>query len=279
MSWDCFDNFLSIKISMGGTNTYFISDMHLGAGTYADPRAVEARVVAFLRSIRGKADALYMLGDVLDYWFEYRNCVPQGFVRFFGALADLSDEGVKIYWYVGNHDVWLYHYLSNEIGLTVVDPDGGGDIREICGTPFFLGHGDGVGRLSLFMRIVRPVFRNRICRLLYGAVHPRWTIGFAGWCSRHSRTRGTRPDRLEKYYATAGASIREFASRFSSGHPEVRYIVLGHHHQPAELETASGCRLFVLGSWDEERPVYGIFDGKEMRLEAFGTAEAEANTF
>lgn len=250
-------------------NTYFISDMHLGAGSYDDPRAVEDRVVAFLRSIRGKASALYMLGDVLDYWYEYRNCVPQGFVRFFGALAELADEGVAIYWYVGNHDVWLFDYLSREIGLTVVDPRDGGDFRTIGGKEFFLAHGDGVGRQGLFMRIARPVFRSRVCQALYGAVHPRWTIGFARRWSRRSRARGTRPERLDEYYRRADALLADFTAELTTAHPELRYIVLGHHHRPQEMECGSGCTLFVLGAWSDPEPVYGVFDGAKMRLEPF----------
>lgn len=243
--------------------------MHLGAGSYADPRAVEDRVVAFLRSIRGKADALYMLGDVLDYWYEYRNCTPQGFVRFFGALAELADGGVKIFWYAGNHDVWLYHYLSTEIGLTIVDPPAGGDFRRIGDKHFFLGHGDGVGRQGLFMRIARPVFRSRVSRALYGAIHPRWTIGFARWWSRRSRARGSRPDRLKEYYRNADSNLREFGAELAAANPGTDYIVLGHHHRPMDMEVAPGCRLLVLGAWNEEHPAYGIFDGKEMRLERF----------
>jgi UDP-2,3-diacylglucosamine hydrolase len=249
--------------------TFFISDMHLGAGSYADPAAVERRVVAFLKSIRDEAEALYMLGDVLDYWYEYRNCVPQGFVRFFGALAELADSGVKIYWYAGNHDVWLYDYLSREIGITIVDPPAGGDIREIGGVEFFLGHGDGVGELSAFMRIARKTFRNRLCRILYGAIHPRWTIGFARGCSRRSRAHGSQPEVAETERKRSEKALADFSVAFSRSRPDVRYIVLGHHHRPAEMQVTPQCRLFVLGAWDDSNPAYGVFDGKEMRLVRF----------
>ncbi|MDE6276801.1 MAG: UDP-2,3-diacylglucosamine diphosphatase [Muribaculaceae bacterium] len=248
---------------------FFLSDTHLGAGAHADPGAVERRVVAFLRSIRGEAEAVYMLGDVLDYWYEYRNCAPQGFVRFFGALAELADAGVKLYWYAGNHDVWLYGYLSHEIGITIVDPPTGGDFRILDGTEFFLGHGDGLGRQGLFMRVARPMFRSRVSRALYGAVHPRWTIGFARWWSRRSRAQGSRPEKQEAFHSRTLATLTEFGTEMSRKYPDLRYIVVGHYHSALELHVGENCTLFVLGSWDTETPVYGVWDGTEMRLAAF----------
>lgn len=267
------------------TKAYFISDMHLGAGIFERPREVEDRVVAFLDSIARDAGELYMLGDVLDYWYEYRFCVPRGFVRFFGALARLSDGGTKIYWYAGNHDVWLYDYLQNEIGLTFVDPAEGGDFRKIGSTLFYMGHGDGLGSQGLFMRTVRPIFRNRLCRAMYAAVHPRWTTGFALGCSRKSRSRGLR-------YGTSGARpgapfvrdaadvppmVMDWARDFAHAMPGLRYIVIGHHHLPVDVaipatkdsENQTECRLLMLGAWNEEEPVYAVFDGSEMRLERF----------
>ena len=249
--------------------TFFISDCHLGAGSYADPQAVEHRAVAFLRSIRGEAESLYLLGDILDYWYEYRNCVPQGFVRFFGALAELADNGVKIYWYVGNHDVWLYDYLRREIGLSVVDQAKGGDFIRLDGTEFFVGHGDGVGKQGLFMRTARPVFRSRISRTLYGAIHPRWTIGFARWWSRRSRAAGSVPEKQEAYNRHAEEILTDFGSSISKAHPELRYIVLGHHHHPMKLSIGPDCTLYVLGAWDSENPVYGEWNGEIFELKAF----------
>ena len=142
---------------------YFISDLHLGATYFPDPKRWERRVVSFLDSIAGDADELYMLGDILDYWYEYRNVVPRGFVRFFGALARLADRGVRIQWFIGNHDIWLFDYLRDEIGLEVVD---GYVVKEIKGKRFFLSHGDGVGRLKPTFRFLRGMFRHKICQKL-----------------------------------------------------------------------------------------------------------------
>ena len=152
---------------------YFISDLHLGATYLPDPLEYERRVVRFLDSIAGEAGELILLGDILDYWYEYRTVVPRGFTRFFGTLARLADSGVKITWFIGNHDIWLFDYLATEIGLRVVD---GVERRTIGGKNFFLSHGDGVGRLPRTFRFIRATFRNRFCQKLYAAIHPRWTI-------------------------------------------------------------------------------------------------------
>ena len=168
-------------------NIYFISDLHLGATYLKNPRSYEQRVVRWLESIRDDAAELYMLGDILDYWYEYKTVVPRGYIRFFGALASLADSGVKIYWFIGNHDIWLFDYLKNEIGLTVID---GWITKEIAGKKFFMSHGDGLGKLKPTFRLMRGMFRNKVCQKLYSAIHPRWTIPFAlNWSSCRCRKR------------------------------------------------------------------------------------------
>lgn len=248
--------------------TYFISDTHLGAGCHARPHDVEQGLCAFLEEISQDAEAVYLLGDILDYWFEYRNCVPQGFVRFFGTLARLADSGVKIYWYCGNHDVWLYDYLRKEIGLTVVDPAEGGDIRLINGTAFYLAHGDGVGDTGRGMRLARKIFRNKVCRLLYGSVHPRWTVGFARGCSNTSRSNGDY-HHPESHKEEIIERIKPIANRIVKKNPEIEYVVMGHYHYPLSIELEGGRHLFMLGAWDERGGTYGVFDGEKFTLSTF----------
>ncbi len=250
------------------TRTYFISDLHLGSHCVADRRGHERAVVDFLRSIRHDAKALYLLGDVLDYWYEYRTVVPRGYVRFFGALAELADAGVAIYWIVGNHDVWLFDYLRDEIGITVLDPKPGGVEMNIDGTDFFLAHGDGIGRLTPGVRAMRAVFRSKICQTLYASVHPRWTVGLANMLSSGSRRHGLREEVAERTRSMALASMREFASEYSSSHPEVRYIVMGHHHVALDEAVSTGCRMVILGDWISLE-TYAVFDGKKLELKHF----------
>lgn len=163
---------------------YFLSDLHLGASYFADPRAKERAVVQWLDSIKNTAAEIYLLGDILDYWYEYRTVVPRGYVRFLGKLAELSDAGVKLHWFIGNHDIWIFDYLPSEIGVEVID---GSVEREIMGKRFFLAHGDGVGRHEWSFALIRGIFRNKFCQWLFAAVHPRWTIPFAHRWSSHSR--------------------------------------------------------------------------------------------
>lgn len=250
--------------------TYFISDLHLGSGTVADRKAREAVVVGFLRSIREDARALYLLGDILDYWYEYRTVVPRGFVRFFGVLAELADCGVEIFWMVGNHDVWLFDYLSSEIGLTVLDPAGGGMQIKLNGTRIFIAHGDGIGDVPPAMGLMRRIFRNRLCQALYSAVHPRWTVGLALGLSAGSRRHGMKEAVRRLVVERSMASVRKFAENYSSAHPDVRYIVLGHYHLAIDEPVGKSCRLIILGDWISHF-TYGVFDGKIMHLKQYAT--------
>ena len=145
---------------------YFLSDLHLGASYFADPRAKERAVVQWLDSIKNTAAEIYLLGDILDYWYEYRTVVPRGYVRFLGKLAELSDAGVKLHWFIGNHDIWIFDYLPSEIGVEVID---GSVEREIMGKRFFLAHGDGVfGGLQEPLIALQLVQRCLDRRLLVG---------------------------------------------------------------------------------------------------------------
>ncbi|MFG6426978.1 MAG: UDP-2,3-diacylglucosamine diphosphatase [Muribaculaceae bacterium] len=243
--------------------TYFLSDLHLGAPYFPDSHDAERRVVAFLDSIKDKADAIYLLGDVLDYWYEYRYVVPRGFVRFFGKLAELSDSGVKIVWMIGNHDIWIFDYLPNELGIRVVD---GVLVEKIHGKTVFMTHGDGVGKLPPAFRLIRGLFRNKVCQWAFSAIHPRWTVPFAYKWSRHSRKSGEErgiPDNklLE--------GLRKFVVEYHSGYPEVDYFMFGHVHILSREEIAKGCEMIVLGEWIRTFS-YAVLDEKGVELLKWG---------
>lgn len=223
--------------------TYFISDLHLGA-SYLRPKIdYEKRVVEWLMSIKDDASALYLLGDVLDYWFEYRTAVPRGFTRFFGALATLADAGVEIYWFTGNHDIWLFDYLRDEIGLHVVD----GEMEKRIGNhTFFLAHGDGVGNLKPSFRFMRTMFRNRACQKLYSGIHPRWTIPFALRWSCSSRNFS---EEIPVVDNPEEESLVKFARDYSVSHPEIDYYVFGHKHVVLDYPVNAHSRVIILGDW------------------------------
>ena len=205
---------------------YFASDAHLGARFHKDPLAVEKRLVRWLDSIKDEAMAIYFLGDMFDYWYEYKYVVPKGFVRFLGKLAELSDNGVEIHIFIGNHDIWMFDYLPKEIGAIIHR-----DVLtvDLLGKRFFLGHGDEVDYRSKAFRFLRTLFRNKFCQWLYAGIHPRWTFGFAlGW------SLSRRKSRLQKHTQRKMDSPRRMgASRRSRdkapyGHYDVRRIRCGH---------------------------------------------------
>jgi len=247
---------------MRNTNAaYFISDLHLGAGYISEPRAQEQRVVDFLQSIRDDCSELYLLGDILDFWFEYRNVVPRGFVRFFGQLAKMADSGVKITWLTGNHDIWLFDYLRNEIGMEVID---GTLVKTIYGKRFLMNHGDSVGKLKWSFRFIRSLFRNNIAQAMGAAVHPRWLVGFAHCWSGHSRKSGG-------YTLPADVAMdpyKQFASEYNRTHPDEQadYFLFGHQHVLACDEIPdNNAKVAIIGDWIRIFS-YARFDGLSFEI-------------
>ncbi len=238
--------------------TYFISDLHLGASYLENPHDYERRVVRWLRSIKDSAKALYLMGDILDYWYEYRTVVPRGYVRFFGALAELADSGVEITWFIGNHDIWIFDYLPKEIGMKVVD---GWQVKEIDGKRFFLNHGDGVGELKPGFRFIRSLFRNRVCQWLFSAIHPRWTIPFAHRWSSHSRN----SVELPKFKGADNEKLIVFAKEYEKNNEHIDYFVFGHRHIMLDLEIAPESKVVILGDWVNHFS-YAVFDGETLTL-------------
>ena len=256
---------------------YFLSDLHLGASYLTDSREREKRVVRFLDEIKDSATEIYLLGDILDYWYEYRYVVPRGYVRFFGKLAELSDMGVKITWIIGNHDIWIFDYLPSELGIEVVD---GILDREILGSRFVMAHGDGLWSRNRKYRLLRAIFRNKICQKLYSAIHPRWTVPFAYSWSGSSRRSGT-PDleaRKERLKARCESgegtlpqnmeALRLFSEEYASEHPGCRYFMYGHLHLLSEERLRGGETMIVLGEW-LTLDSYAVFDGATLKLECY----------
>ena len=244
---------------------YFISDLHLGAKYFANPREKEERAVKFLDSIAADAEAVYLLGDILDYWYEYRNVVPRGYIRFFAAVARLTDAGIPVYWMTGNHDVWLFDYLRDEIGVTVLK---GHTRATIKGAEFFLSHGDDIGYQPPMYRFTRWCFYNRVCQVLYAAIHPRWTYLIAHGWSSNNRTSRT-PEGTEAAINAAYQHLEEFVDGYSKAHPEVQHYVSGHLHTARQKQLdAEGRTLTVLGDWINLN-TYATFDGTTVVLHTF----------
>lgn len=255
---------------MNRKKIYFASDAHLGARFHKDPLAIEKRLVRWLDSIRHEAAAVYFLGDMFDYWFEYKYVVPKGFTRFLGKVAELADRGVEMHFFIGNHDIWMFDYLPAETGaivhrepLTV----------DLTGKRFFLAHGDEVDNRSLTFRFLRGLFRNKFCQRLYAAIHPRWTMGFAyGW-SLHSRQAGLREqEEADSYKGEAAEYLVVFAKEYLKTHPDIHFFVFGHRHIMLDLMLSRTSRLLIAGDWMRYFS-YIVWDGENLAMEQFETEE------
>ena len=240
-------------------SVYFLSDLHLGAPYFPDSRKAERRVVAFLDHIKRDAETIYLLGDILDYWYEYRYVVPRGFVRFFGKLAELTDAGIRVVWLIGNHDIWISDYLPSELGVEVVD----GSLTERIGDRiFFMTHGDGVGKMKASFKFLRGLFRNKACQKAFSAIHPRWTVPFAYNWSRHSRQKGEERGLPDEFLLR---NLKEFTRDYHAVHPEVDFFIYGHVHVLSREVIAPGCEMVVLGEWIHTFS-YAIFRDDTLEL-------------
>ena len=230
---------------MSSNLTYFASDVHLGLQV-SDPAGREARFVSFLKSIpAAETEALYLLGDVWDFWYEYKDVVPKGYVRVFAALTDLMDAGVQVYFFCGNHDVWTYRYFE-ELGMKRLEQP---YVTEIGGKAFCLGHGDGLGPVDRGYRILQGIFHNRFLQVCFSALHPWFAFRLGnGW---------SRKNRLGKSigYVFKGEEepLYKFcvdfnARRASAGEAPVDIFLFGHYHCAVDIPVGPS-RLLLLQDW------------------------------
>lgn len=233
--------------------TFFVSDVHLGLQV-ADPADRERRFAGFLRSLPEDTEAVYLLGDIWDFWYEYRDVVPKGYVRVFSALTDLMDRGVKVFFFQGNHDVWTYSYFE-ELGMKKLQQPA---LVEIAGKRFCLGHGDGLGPVPFGYRFLRGIFHNRFLQALFSMLHPWIAFRFGnGW------SRSNRLARHEEYvFRGEEEPLYKFAKYYESEH-SVDYFIFGHYHSSVDMIMPAGARMLVLKDWIGGSP-YICFDGKEL---------------
>lgn len=242
---------------------YFVSDTHIGLTLNGVTVDSEKRLIEWLDEISADADAIFLLGDIFDFWFEYKRVVPKGHVRLLGKLAELTDKGVKIHFFPGNHDMWVSGYFEQECGVKI---HARGEYTELAGYRVYLGHGDGLGRCGLSVTLMQRVFRSRTARKLFSAlVHPNLAMKFGNWWSRSNRLK-----HKEAYvFRGEDEGMVQFARSFMGQHP-VDYFIFGHLHCPTVYPLGDDTTLYVLGDWiSPQNPVYGVLDAGGFRLEAF----------
>ena len=242
---------------------YFASDIHLGAGDERERRTTEARFIAWLDRAAADAEAIFLLGDLFDFWFEYRQVIPKGCVRALGKLAELSDRGIRIVFFTGNHDMWVGDYLSRECGAELHTAP---ETVTLAGKRLFLAHGDNMNiHRQPLLRLMNAVFRSRTLRWLFSwLVHPDIGVRFGRWWSGKSRkSHGKSP--LDVSFTEP---LRDYARAYAARNPEVDYFLFGHMHVACD-RLQERPRILHLGSW-ERQPTYAVLDDRgDLKLKTF----------
>lgn len=241
---------------------YFLSDFHLGAPDYEASRIRERRIVRFLEEIKASAAQIFIVGDLFDFWFEYKKVIPKGFIRILGKLAELTDYGIAIHFFVGNHDMWMDGYFEKELGIKVYhDPKE----FDFYGKKFFIGHGDGLGPGDYKYKFIKKVFRNKLSRWLFGFLHPSSGIGLANYLSRKSRASTGLVE--EKFLGADKEWLIIFCKRMLSKR-HFDYFIFGHRHMPLDYQLNNYSRYINLGDWIKYDS-YAVFDGKNLELKFY----------
>ena len=243
-----------------GKKVYFASDNHLGAPTRKDSLPREKKFVAWLDSIKEDAAAIFLIGDLFDFWFEYKTVVPKGFTRTLGKLAEIADSGIPIYYFVGNHDLWMSGYFEEELGIPVFFKP---QDFTIGNTSFFIGHGDGLGPGDKGYKRMKKVFTNPFFKWLFRWLHPDIGVKIAQYLSVKNKLISGDDD--AKFLGEENEWLAVYSKKkLNEKHRD--YFVFGHRHLPLEITLSENSKYINLGDWIQYY-TYGVFDGNDLNLE------------
>ncbi|MCA0131202.1 UDP-2,3-diacylglucosamine diphosphatase [Winogradskyella alexanderae] len=245
-----------------GKKVYFASDNHLGAPTKQASLPREKKFVSWLNEIKKDAAAIFLIGDLFDFWFEYKTVVPKGFTRTLGKLAEISDSGTPIYYFVGNHDLWMRGYFEDELGISVFHKP---QEFTIHNSTFFIGHGDGLGPGDKGYKRMKKVFTNPFFKWLFRWLHPDIGVKIAQYLSVKNKLISGDDD------ATFLGEDKEWLVAYSKRKLESKhhdYFIFGHRHLPLEIELSEASKYFNLGDWIQYF-TYGEFDGNLFNLKSY----------
>jgi len=252
-------------------NIYFASDFHLGAPNYEESLKREKRIVAWLDFIAPTAKEIFLVGDIFDFWFEYKRAIPKGFVRLQGKIAELTDSGIPVHVFTGNHDMWIFDYLPKEIGITLHR-----DVvsRTFYGKDFLIGHGDGLGPGDIGYKFLKKVLANRFCQWCFARLHPNFGMWLAEKSSKTSRASTGTSDEIflgedKEWLAIHCKEVLKTK--------HVDYFIFGHRHLPLEIKVGKNATYFNLGEWINYNS-YVVFDGESIELKNYGTSEYESTS-
>ena len=242
-----------------GQRIYFLGDFHLGVPDAASSLTREKRIVAFLDEAAKDAAEIILMGDLFDFWFEYSYAVPRGHVRFLGKIAELTDRGVPVHLFIGNHDMWIFDYLPKETGVMVHRAP---IERTIGGRTFLIGHGDGLGPGDHGYKFMKRIFRNPVCQWAFARLHPNFGLWLGDLFSSQSRKKSYENDR--KWLGADKEWLVQYCKeQLTRTHYD--YMLFGHRHLPIDMEVKPGSRYINLGDWITYF-TYGVFDGTEVKL-------------
>lgn len=245
-----------------GKKIYFLSDFHLGAPDYSSSLAREKKIVQFLDEIKKDAAVIFILGDLFDFWFEYKKVVPKGYVRILGKLAELTDNGITIHFFVGNHDMWMNGYFEQELNIDVFyEPKE----FEFDGKTFLIGHGDGLGPGDHRYKMMKKVFRNKFSQLLFGMLHPSTGIGLADYFSKKSRASTGKED--EQFLGEDKEWLIAFAKEKLQQEP-IDFFIFGHRHLPIVYKLNEKSIYINLGDWIKYNS-YAVFESGMVNLKYY----------
>ena len=241
---------------------YFVSDFHLGVDALTNSSVREKKIVRWLDAIAADAREVFLVGDVFDHWFEYGNAVPKGYTRLLGKLAEMTDNGIPIHFFTGNHDMWMFRYFTDELGIPIHRHPVS---RQFDGKTFFIGHGDGLGPGDHGYKFIKSVFANKICQSAFRWLHPDIGLWLMKFFSAKSR----------QYTGDEGAfgpPEAEWLVGFCEEHivnNQVDFYIFGHRHLPIDYTLSNGQSRYInLGEWMYACS-YGVWDGHEFRLEFY----------
>jgi len=244
-----------------GKKLYFASDFHLGVPNKEVSRERERKIVAWLDLVKKDAAAIFLVGDIFDFWFEYKYTIPKGFIRLQGKLAEIKDSGIPVYFFTGNHDMWMFDYFTDELSIPV--------FREpqtvlVSGKKLLVGHGDGLGPGDHFYKVLKKVFSNKLCQRAFAILPSYIGMGIANYWSKNSRLSN---NKQEEQFLHENEWIYQYCKEMEEKE-HFDYYIFGHRHLPLDMQVGANSRYINLGEWVNFQ-TYANFNGTNLLLEYF----------
>ncbi|QNL21340.1 UDP-2,3-diacylglucosamine diphosphatase [Hyphobacterium sp. CCMP332] len=245
----------------GGKKIFFASDFHLGTPNEKSSLEREKLIVKWLEDIKSQASHIFLLGDIFDFWFEYKHCIPKGFHLFKAKITELREAGIPIYFFTGNHDMWMFDYFPKEYGIPVLRKN---QILKVADKKLLIGHGDGLGPGDRFYKFLKAFFANKICQFLFEWIHPNLGMALGKFWSGRSRLANSKND--ESFHEEDERLLHYCINTLKKN--QFDYFVFGHRHLPLDLKISDESRYINLGEWVNHF-TFATFDGIEMELKSY----------